>query len=100
MQKNCLLSSVPGYVGCYSMGDIRSTDPKRFRSTSMSINTCRNHCRKNIYRFAYLSKGDTCFCGSEHPRIPVGDTECRIACSGDSNQVCGDNRTASVYEGM
>ena len=66
----------------------------------MTINLCRHHCRDRVKQYAFLNNGNTCFCGTAIPRIPASDMNCGIECTGDSRQVCGDDETSSVYDGM
>ena len=73
--------------------------PPTLQTPTMTISMCRYHCRRYINKYAFIYDGDTCSCGSAIPRDPVGDSKCRMPCSGDSDQICGDSATSSVYDG-
>ncbi|XP_072047042.1 uncharacterized protein [Amphiura filiformis] len=91
------ICAVPGYVGCYDE-DVISTNLETLTLSNMTINACRRYCRKHIYLYAFLHKGDSCVCGSLVPDIRLGDIACSIECSGDANQVCGNKAASSVYD--
>ncbi|XP_072047975.1 uncharacterized protein [Amphiura filiformis] len=91
------ICAVPGYVGCYNR-EMDHMDIESITLPSMTINVCRRHCRKLVYRYALLQNGDTCLCAGVVPRHRLGDTSCKTQCSGDDNAVCGDKVTLSVYD--
>ena len=85
-------------MGCFRIQDT-STYPIKQQSANLTIDFCRNLCRNHNYSHAYLHTGDWCFCGEEFLQNNVGDTECKEECSGDTQQICGDDDTVSVYNG-
>ena len=91
---------VPGYYGCYDNKDITPEESTLLSSINMTVNLCRRHCMDTINRYAFLNKGDTCYCANALSENSVGDRLCRKKCKGDGDQVCGGNLTSSVYDGM
>ena len=78
-----------------------SNTTKKLRQGNMTINMCRHFCKESDYTYACLQEGDTCFCDNQTPTVQpkVDDVNCQQPCSGNNDEVCGDETTVSIYDG-
>lgn len=60
---------------------------------------CQTACSLAGYIFAGVEYGNQCFCSNALPTTvnAVSDTQCSMACSGDSSQKCGGSYRIGVY---
>ncbi|XP_046544040.1 WSC domain-containing protein 2-like [Haliotis rubra] len=62
----------------------------------MNVEMCIKECSGN--RYAGVENGDECWCGaSVGDDTKVAEDHCRMQCSGDHGQICGDAWYISVY---
>ena len=90
MKHACLLFT--DYIGCYNITDILGDIT--YQSSKMTIQQCVELCRAKNRGLAFISLQD-CSC-----EITLTEQEpglCTHACPGQSNQVCGGDGRASVY---
>ncbi|KAJ5469728.1 hypothetical protein N7539_009346 [Penicillium diatomitis] len=82
-------------MGCYSeVPDLKNDTTNVFNSYGL----CADQCRQGHYKFAVLSKGDHCGCSNAvpPPANKVADDQCKTACPGYPEDICGGNTTYSV----
>ncbi|XP_046562372.1 uncharacterized protein LOC124271317 [Haliotis rubra] len=89
--------SSPAYVGCYKdLENHRVFPHEKPSSTDMNVEMCIKECSGN--RYAGVENGDECWCGaSVDDDTKVAEDHCRMQCSGDHGQICGDAWYISVY---
>ncbi|XP_022093094.1 uncharacterized protein LOC110980576 [Acanthaster planci] len=98
-----LICTVPGFLGCYT--DDRNnrvfTDP-RFTADNLTIGLCLERCRGQGARYAGLENRRDCYCGAEGTQIDIHgrlrDRDCRSACTGNPDEVCGGGGKLSIYD--
>jgi len=86
------------YAGCYVDAQTRVLPLQA--STEGSETTpavCQTACWNAGYKYAGAQDGDQCFCGNT-PGTQAPETDCNIACAGDSTQICGGAWRNSVYQ--
>ncbi|XP_067652928.1 uncharacterized protein [Haliotis asinina] len=85
------------YVGCYKdLSNHRVFPHAKPSSTDMNVEMCIKACSGN--RYAGVENGDECWCGaSVDDDTKVTEDHCRMQCSGDHGQICGDAWYISVY---
>ena len=89
------------YQGCIADQVGQRTLPveQDFPSTN-SATTCLNYCNNGGYTVAGLEYSGQCFCGSPSDITasgPTTATNCNMACSGDSNYICGGPGALNWY---
>ena len=85
-------------MGCFEKADDLF---QGLRLADMSIDKCRIYCKDLNFTIAKLQNGSLCFCSDDVKDFKlVDDSMCRRECNGNSEQVCGDENTFSVYDGM
>ena len=97
-----LLSKEPDFHGCYSNKKNSIFREVAFTDDKMTITLCLNYCRSIEGMInAGLGKGKQCFCGDGtiSLRSQKKDSDCKVPCKGDSDEVCGDKSNVSVYDG-
>jgi hypothetical protein len=87
------------FSGCFTDSvSSRTLTGAVFADGGMTTEQCADLCES--YQFFGLEYGTECFCGNV--RSPgsqqVDDTECAMACGGDSSETCGDSNRLSIYE--
>ena len=67
----------------------------------MTVGLCLDHCQQQQMRFAGLTRGNQCYCGTDeiniNQRSQKRDKDCNVECSGNNDEVCGGRATLSVY---
>ncbi|CAG2204414.1 unnamed protein product [Mytilus edulis] len=87
------------YLGCYK-DDFRRMLDERHDNSLMTLEMCQKICYNR--RYLGLQSFYECFCGDSmgdsNMYQKVNDTECNLACRGNSSQICGGLWRNSVYE--
>lgn len=90
------------YQGCYTEATSgRALSSKSFNYAGMTIESCAANC--TAYAYFGVEYGRECYCGatlSADSEKTVGDGlngACKMACSGNKNQFCGDGGKLSLY---
>ncbi|MCJ1315893.1 hypothetical protein MMC15_001213 [Xylographa vitiligo] len=89
------------YQGCYVDGTngriIANQEPD---SQTNTIEACVSTCVGLGYSVAGLEYGVQCFCGNNIVNggvLAPEDTDCSVACAGNSNEMCGGGNRMSIY---
>ncbi|XP_067654075.1 uncharacterized protein [Haliotis asinina] len=87
--------SSQAYVGCYEdLSNHRGFPHEKQSSTDMNVEMCIKACSGN--RYAGVENGDECGASGDDD-TKVTEDHCRMQCSGDHGQTCGDAWYISVY---
>lgn len=94
-------TSLPGgwtYSGCSVDGlNPRSLSLAAYQSsTAMTGETCIAFCSAKGYNVAGTEYSGECFCGTALPTL-AQESDCNMACSGNSAEACGGPARLSVY---
>ena len=89
------------YQGCIAdqVGARTLSVQQNFDSTN-SATTCLNNCNSQGYKVAGLEYSSQCFCGTMADVVesgPTDSTNCNMACSGNSNYICGGPGALNWY---
>ncbi|KAI5837177.1 hypothetical protein DFP73DRAFT_620186, partial [Morchella snyderi] len=76
--------------------------PHLYASDLMTTELCWDYCANLEYTFAVLEYQNECWCGNK-PDLSGGEsngmgTRCRLACSGDPEQLCGGSSQGQLYQ--
>lgn len=83
------------YLGCF--GDAANRDlPTQVSVNPVTTTTCETACAQAGLLFAGLQYADECWCGDSYGSYGTS-TNCTMACSGNSAEICGGGWTNSVY---
>ncbi|KAK2608301.1 hypothetical protein N8I77_006919 [Diaporthe amygdali] len=86
-------------LGCYSEGPDGRALPDFFLEDDvrMTIDKCANLCMN--YTFLGLEYGSQCWCSNsiQNGAFPVDDGQCSMVCTGNAQQICGSEKSLSVY---
>jgi hypothetical protein len=87
------------YAGCYQDTDARVINDEPYANVSpMSNLNCVTHCKNNGWTIAGTEYARQCFCGnSVHGAKKIAESNCNMACNGDSKDICGGPNALSVY---
>jgi len=94
---------IDGYYGCYQDAAVRdfAWEAYPFQSTitnTLTIEQCRTHCGLFGYSYAALQWSVQCFCGNNFGTYgKTAESNCNMACSGNSAETCGGPYANSVY---
>lgn len=87
-------------AGCYSDSlSSRALTGETFAWWGEKITTsnCAAHCAEKGFSLAGTEYGGQCFCGNElNSSTKQADSDCNMACDGDSTQMCGGSLRLSV----
>ncbi len=95
---SCMVDPKPHYVGCFvDTFKQRTLDFLGLHDDTVAVLTCKSVCEG--YMFFGLQFSRECYCGSslKNPRAQ-SETECDMACVGNSDDKCGGSLRLSVYE--
>ncbi|KAF8261472.1 hypothetical protein EI94DRAFT_797758 [Lactarius quietus] len=64
-----------------------------------SVENCIDACQQSAYGIAGVEFGQECYCGIGIDRggMTISSSECMLACSGDSSEVCGGPNRLAIY---
>ncbi|XDG07297.1 hypothetical protein ABKA04_006912 [Annulohypoxylon sp. FPYF3050] len=95
------LNGTATYLGCYtdSGSDGRTLSKDSYTSSSMTIDSCATYCQRKNYALFGLEYSGECYCGNAAKSSSTisADTDCNMACKGDSNKICGGSSRISVW---
>ena len=88
--------------GCYSDSTVKpalSIFQNYLDSTKMTVNMCLQACKSRGFPLAGLIGGDKCYCSVvlADGATPVEPETCNNPCTGDENEVCGDDEFWSLW---
>ncbi|XP_071808036.1 uncharacterized protein [Asterias amurensis] len=98
-----LICTVPGFIGCYNNPSNTPVfnDDNALTAMNMTVGLCLDHCQQQQMKFAGLTRGNQCYCGTDeiniNQRSQKRDRDCNVECSGNNDEVCGGRATLSVY---
>eukprot|EP00106_Octopus_bimaculoides_P000069 XP_014767511.1 PREDICTED: putative fungistatic metabolite [Octopus bimaculoides] len=87
------------FMGCYETRH-HSVLPKYSSRSDMSIETCRKYCGNQGEKYAGLTKGFVCSCGSNYDKFGLWYTSkaCQEGCHGSNDKFCGTSFSMAVYK--
>ena len=92
------------YIGCYEAENstTKYLDISTLKSVAtLSTNWCANYCGQLNYDYFGLMNGQMCGCGSVYWwGAKIDACICNIACSGNSNEICGGNNKNSLSKNL
>ncbi|KAF2007335.1 copper radical oxidase [Amniculicola lignicola CBS 123094] len=90
--KGCWVDNKYGRVMNYQQPD----------NSTETVDICIALCRSQGYAIAGIEYGVQCFCDNflRNAATNTSDTECNMACPGNSTQKCGDGNRLSVYSNL
>lgn len=101
-------TGLPGswtYQGCYNdnINNVRALFWQNIIKNNNTATTCLTLCQQYGYMAAGMEYGDECYCGDDSSLIASGstiqpETDCQIACSGNSAYYCGGGSRLSYYK--
>ncbi|KAF6829857.1 WSC domain-containing protein [Colletotrichum plurivorum] len=86
------------YYGCQTEAQgARALGQATFGADDMTIEKCLDFCK--AYTFAGLEWSRECWCGNSFAAgsIPAPSSDCKMTCSGNPFQYCGEGNRLSVY---
>ncbi|GFR83437.1 WSC domain-containing protein [Elysia marginata] len=88
------------YVGCMKRtSGSHSLKEKVNLPKGVHVKSCIMHCWERRRKFAGLQNGNTCYCSPTLANVvAVAETECFKRCNLNCQQVCGSEKTLSVYQ--
>ena len=96
--------SAPVYKGCYAdkpgpVLDLRDYDlnGKVFGDFALTTEICTSECKRSGFTYAATRNGSVCFCGNSYGKYGPA-SNCNVACSGNSKEICGGGGANSVYQ--
>lgn len=81
-------------LGCYS--DSVSNRSLNVTGTGESIELCATYC--SSYQYFGVEYGSRCYCGNTLTASTLPNSSCNVACSLNSNEVCGGSNALNVYQ--
>ncbi|OSX63499.1 hypothetical protein POSPLADRAFT_1045823 [Postia placenta MAD-698-R-SB12] len=65
----------------------------------VALAACLPVDQDDVYVYAGVEYGDTCFCGNgiDNQGVPADSSNCDIACTGDSSETCGGDYYLDIY---
>ncbi|KAI1799599.1 WSC-domain-containing protein [Daldinia bambusicola] len=89
------------YFGCYadSATGGRTLAKDFYYSDSMTVDSCASYCQGKNYALFGVEYGAECYCGnSAKTSAPASvESDCSMACKGNSTQVCGGSGRVSIW---
>ncbi|KAK3736805.1 hypothetical protein RRG08_000556 [Elysia crispata] len=89
------------YVGCMKQttGSTSFAEKAKTFPKWVNVKYCVAKCWEMRRKFAGLQNGDRCFCSATLVNVvAVSENECYIRCSANCQQLCGGEKTLSVYQ--
>lgn len=87
------------YHGCWSDEGERQLGGESFTGDEMTPASCIIFCNGKGYAFAGVEYARECFCGHtiRAQSVQKEETECNMACTGDSTKTCGGPNRLNIY---
>ncbi|KAJ7726893.1 WSC domain-containing protein, partial [Mycena metata] len=87
------------YISCKQDGANRLLTGYSFTSTSLTVESCVSTCKSRGFTYAGMEYADECYCGTGYAVSPVTapESDCSMACAGNSTEMCGSGYRLSVY---
>jgi len=92
----CLVVPASSYMGCYKDTAVRAMPTLALNVPTLTLQQCIAACRTAGFKYAGAQFYTFCFCGESYDRFGVAP-QCTTVCGGNSDQICGDAWTNSVY---
>jgi hypothetical protein len=89
-------SNGAGYIGCYTDGSTRAL-PVQLGGTTNTIESCKQAAFNGGYKYAGLQFGGYCFAGNTLGYALAPESDCNVACTANSLELCGGAWRNSVY---
>ncbi|XP_038054951.1 uncharacterized protein LOC119727159 isoform X2 [Patiria miniata] len=93
--------NLPGYLGCFGDSTDRALPAISESSNEQFVERCFRHCLEPTqFKYAGLEYSYECYCGNNEDYDKHGEkpeSDCQDSCAGNSNQICGDSWSLSVY---
>ncbi|KAF2475461.1 heme peroxidase [Lindgomyces ingoldianus] len=94
-------SSAFSFQGCYTdSGPQRALSSAASADDTMTVEKCSAFC--SSYKLFGLEYGRECYCGNALGSSSTisGQTDCSMACTGNSSETCGAGSRISLYENL
>ncbi|PAA79697.1 hypothetical protein BOX15_Mlig003631g5 [Macrostomum lignano] len=88
-----------GLVGLSTIGPHSKTPGEGdVAHSSMTLELCSEICAYGKFRYFGVQNSAGCFCGNSYGKHgKAADSDCNMACAGNSAQICGGSGRNSVY---
>ncbi|KAK3944359.1 putative fungistatic metabolite [Diplogelasinospora grovesii] len=90
------------FLGCYTEGvGVRAlSGAQAYSATGMTVEACGNYCLEAGYTIFGTEYSAECYCGNsiDTTSTLAASTDCSMACSGNSTELCGGPDRLSVYQ--
>lgn len=88
------------YYGCWTDESDRQLGGESYVGDAMTPASCINFCESKGYQFAGVEYARECFCGHQirSKSTKKDDSECAMACTGDSSLTCGGPDRLNIYQ--
>ncbi|XP_076095742.1 uncharacterized protein LOC143066817 [Mytilus galloprovincialis] len=98
--KSCKKGKKSAYIGCYQDHSKRILPKAVLKDKSMTVQKCRQFCGKKGFKYAGVEYGIECFCGDVlRKNKKRKESDCKMPCSGNKQQICGGTWRISIYTG-
>ncbi|XP_034324268.2 uncharacterized protein [Magallana gigas] len=91
-----------GYKGCFKDKRFGRALPDKVTKLGdgMTVETCRDICKKEKTKYYGLEAKKECWCGKKMPdsSAKTSDADCKSPCSGNNKQGCGGSWRIAVYK--
>lgn len=95
-------TSNAAYKGCWTDSSSRTLTTQANTNGQNTVASCRAACTALGLAIAGVEYGSECWCGSQMAAAStlVADSECNMACQGDSSSTCGAGNRLGVYSDL
>ncbi|KAF8556655.1 DUF1929-domain-containing protein [Imleria badia] len=95
-------SGLPGtwkYAACYVDNANGRVLGNEYDNSTTTVESCIAHCSASSFTLAAIEYSTQCFCGNElvNGAVQAPDSDCNMACGGNSAEACGGPNRVSVY---
>jgi len=84
------------YLGCYKDQSNRDLSGFTFNLGNMTTERCISECRSKGFAYAATQFSTSCFCDTDYGKYGPSD-DCKMPCSGNSDETCGGYWANSVW---
>jgi hypothetical protein len=85
------------YAGCFiDSSSARALPVQIGTSTTQTPQQCAMSCQTKGYKYSGTEYANECWCGNSAPTNQATESQCNMACKGDSTQKCGAGSRLSV----